>query len=76
MFLLAVVGIAVWRRRRTARTRNGAAQDDAEVGVAVVYNPNYGPEEAVVINLPLRPPRHSFRIANVPVRFPEGVAGL
>jgi hypothetical protein len=77
MFLLTIVGLAFWRRRRTARTRAEAAQNDAEAGVAVIYNPNHGPEEAaVVINLPIRPVRRSFRAAHAPIRFPEGVAGL
>jgi hypothetical protein len=70
MFLLTIVGLAFWRRRRTARTRAEAALNH----VAVIYNPNHGPEEAaVVINLPIR---RSFRAAHAPIRYPEGVAGL
>jgi hypothetical protein len=82
MFLLAIVGVATWRRRRNAHTRNrrtatnGAVWDDAEVGVAVVYNANYRPEEAVVLNMPIRQSRRSIRATSCSVRFPEGVAGL
>jgi hypothetical protein len=82
MFLLAIVGVATWRRRRTANTRDGraganraAADNNAEdnVGVAVIYNANYRPEEAVVLNMPIRQPRRSIRATSCPVRFPEGV---
>jgi hypothetical protein len=83
MFLLAIVGVATWRRRRNAHTRdrrtatNGAERDNAEddVGVAVIHNANYRPEEAVVLNMPIRQPRRSIRATSCPVRFPEGVAG-
>jgi hypothetical protein len=83
MFVLPIVAVAVWRRRRTANTRDGraganraAADNNAEdnVGMAVILNANYRPEEAVVLNLPVRQPRRSFRATSCPVRFPEGVA--
>jgi hypothetical protein len=65
-----------------ANTRDGGAavnRADAagaadNVGMAVVYNANYHPEDAVVINLPVRQPRRSGRPRCCPVRFPEGVA--
>jgi hypothetical protein len=76
-----LVGVVIWRRRRTANTRdegaaiNGAEADEAagNVGVAVIYNANYRPEDAVVINLPVQQPRRSARARCCPVRFPEGV---
>jgi hypothetical protein len=77
-----LVGVAIWRRRRTANTRdegaaiNGENADDAavNVGVAVVYNANYRPEVAVVVNLPVQQPRRSIRATCCPIRFPEGAA--
>jgi hypothetical protein len=77
-----LVGVAIWRRRRTANTRdegaatNGADADGAEdnVGVAVIFNANYRPEDAAVVNLPVQQPRRSARATCCPVRFPEGVA--
>jgi hypothetical protein len=75
------VGVAAWRRRRTANTRDGetavkgADADGAadDVGVAVVYNAGHRPEEAVAINLPAHQPRRTGRARCCPVRFPEGV---
>ena len=82
MFLLVILGAATWRRRRNAHTREGGAANDGaaadevanNAGVAVVYNAGYRPEEAAIINMPVRQPRRSGRATCCPVRFPEGVA--
>jgi hypothetical protein len=60
--------------RGSRRQRGGRGRSRRQRGRCRWYNAGYRPEEAVVINVPVRQPRRSARATCCPVRFPEGVA--